>query len=205
MMKKKLYIGLVFTLLFAGVLLFQPSVIMATSVDRLSLCNLEGQAGEKISVPITLSGTEPDARTGFWEIYYKKTDGDTALMDISTWITIDPKEYTISQGQSLVFNVQIKIPDNAAPGLWGATSVDAGQSGHSAERRTYIIFKDSTTGGNVYSGLLIPVSVQVQGKGNLLAPVGPFLKNNMVAIILGVVIIILVAFILIRMKAKRAK
>ncbi len=124
-------------------------------------------------------------------------------MDITSWITVEPKEYTIIQGKSLVFTVRAKIPNTARPGLWGATSEEAGQSGHSGERRTYLIFKDTITGGNVYSGLLIPVSVKVLGQSSPLAPAVDFIKQNIIVIVLGVIVIILLAVLLTRTRARR--
>lgn len=201
---KKSYIRLASVLLL-GVLLFGlPSAVLATSVDRMALCNLEAHPGETVEVEITLQGTGAEERSGYWYTYYKQVDGDDARMDITSWITIEPEEYTIAQGLSVAFTVRIKIPGDAAPGLWGATSEEAWQSGHSVERRTYLIFKDTPTGGNVYSGLLIPVSVKVIEKPTgTQSPVLNYIKDNIIVVVLGVVVIILLAVLLARTMARR--
>lgn len=216
-------------LLLAGLMTGQEQPAMATAVDRVALCNLEGHAGETIVAEIGLQGNEPQERSGFWSVYYKQTAGDSVQMDITTWISIEPVEYIIAEGQNITFNVSIKIPDEAAPGLWGAVSADAGLSGHSAERRTYLIFRDTITGGNVYSGLLIPVSVivlETEGRkitsgetatavtteARLFPPstnqAGPgtepnFFKDNLLVIILGCVIIVLVVVVVMMSKNRR--
>ncbi|MBA7711678.1 hypothetical protein ES703_120644 [subsurface metagenome] len=177
--------------------------MLATAVDRMAICNLEGYPGETIEAQITLQGTEAGERSGYWYTHYKQVEGDDARMDITSWITIEPEEYTIAQGLSVAFTVRVKIPGDAAPGLWGATSEDAGQAGHSVERRTYLIFKDKTAGGNVYSGLLIPVSVKVLGQPNPLAPVLNYVKDNIILVVLGVVVIILLTLLLVRTTARR--
>jgi hypothetical protein len=203
-MVNKLYIKLVALLLLAGLLFMPTSAAFATSVDRMSLGNLEGYPGKTIESQITLEGTDVEERSGYWETFYNKVEGDNERMDITSWITIEPKEYIITQGKSIVCTVKIKIPGNAEPGLWGATTEEAWQTGHSAERRTYLIFKDTITGGNVYSGLLIPVSVQVLGRANPVTPVINFIKDNIIVVILGIVIIILLVLLIPRMRARRA-
>jgi hypothetical protein len=211
-MVKKLYIRLVAILLLAGLVLALPSPALATSADRMSLCNLEGRPGETIEAQITLGGTDAEERSGYWEIYYKAVAGDDERMDITSWITIEPEEYTITQGQTITFTVRIKIPANGEPGLWGATSEDAGQPGQSALRRTYLIFKDTPTGGNVYSGLLIPVSVKVLAEpsppapleqASPLAPILSYIQDNIIIVALGVIIIILLILLLARTTARR--
>lgn len=202
-MARKRYIQLVAIVLLAGLLFVQPLAALATSVDCMSLANLEGNPGETIEAQITLEGTDAKERSGYWYAYYKEVEGDDERMDITFWITIEPEEYTITQGESIVFTVRVKIPGDAEPGLWGATSEEAGQPGHSAERRTYIIFKDVITGGNVYSGLLIPVSVQVLGEPNPLAPLVNFIRDNIIVVVLGVIVIILLAMLIIRMRARK--
>ena len=121
-------------------------------------------------------------------------------MDITPWIEIEPKDYTLKQGEAKVFAVKVKIPKDAGPGLWGATSVEAGKPGHSAERRTYIIFKDAITGGNVYSGLLLPVAINVLPSPNPLVPVINFVKQNIMTIALVIVIIVLLAMLSLKRK-----
>jgi len=209
-MTKKFYIKFIPILILGALLFSMPQPVLATAVDRMALCNLEGHAGETIQAQITLEGNEVEDRTGFWSTYYKQVEGDNERMDITPWITVTPEEYTLAQEQSLDFTVMIKIPDDASPGLWGATSEEAAQTGHSGERRTYLIFKDTPTGGNVYSGLLIPVSVIVLGEDppsqsedqtwSLLN----FIQENLIAAILGAVVVILVVIVLVLMLRKRA-
>jgi len=62
------------------------------------------------------------------------------------------------------------------------------------------VFEDAITGGNVYSGLLIPVSVKVLASPNPLAPVINFIKQNIMTIALSVVIAVLLALLLKRRK-----
>jgi len=188
------------TTLFAlllGLLFIPVFAALATSVDRMSL-NLEGFPGKTVEQEITLEGNSPDERSGFWDTHYKEVEGDNNRMDITSWITIEPKDFTIKQGETKVFTIKVKIPKDVKPGLWGATSEEAGQEGHSDERRTYIIFKDAMAGGNVYSGLLIPVSVKVLASPNPLVPVIYFIKKNILTIALSVVIIVLLAMLLLR-------
>lgn len=189
-------------ILLLGLLLIPASAALATSVDRMSFCNLEGFPGKTIEAEITLEGDSPEERSGFWYTHYKETEGDDGRMDITSWIAIEPKDYTIKQGEIKVFTIKMKIPRDAKPGLWGATSEEAGREGHSGERRTYIVFKDVITGGNVYSGLLIPISVKVLVSPNPLAPVINFVKQNIMTIVLSIVIIVLLAMLLLKRRKK---
>ncbi|OGY57252.1 MAG: hypothetical protein A3D47_00995 [Candidatus Colwellbacteria bacterium RIFCSPHIGHO2_02_FULL_43_15] len=166
----------------------------------MSLTNLEGYAGKTIKAEITLEGTDLEERSGFWYTNYKEVEGADNRMDITSWITIEPKDFTIKQGETKVFTVEVKIPRDAELGLWGATSEEAAKEGHSGERRTYIVFKDAPAGGNVYSGLLIPISVKVLPSPNPLAPVINFVQQNIITILLSVVIIVLLARPLLRRK-----
>lgn len=186
--------------LVLGLLFIPGSTALATSVDRMSLTNLEGYAGKTIKAEITLEGTDLEERSGFWYTNYKEVEGADNRMDITSWITIEPKDYTIKQGETKVFTVEVKIPRDAELGLWGATSEEAAKEGHSGERRTYIVFKDAPAGGNVYSGLLIPISVKVLPSPNPLAPVINFVQQNIITILLSVVIIVLLARPLLRRK-----
>jgi hypothetical protein len=139
-------------------------------VDKLSLCDNEGYAGDLIEIPITLASTSESTRIGHWRTYYKAVEGDDEKMDITSWIKIIPTEYTLEPREVERFTVRITIPEDAKPGLYGATSEYAGMDGHSGERRTYIIFEDADSaavlggGSAVYSGLLIPVSVKIIDK-----------------------------------------
>ncbi|AKG53246.1 hypothetical protein DGWBC_0567 [Dehalogenimonas sp. WBC-2] len=190
--------------LLAGWLFSFPSPAAATGVDHVALCNLEGHAGESLTVAVTLQGNEAETRDGFWYAYYKQTDGDDARMDITSWITFEPEEYVITKDQSITFNIRVNIPADAAPGLWGATAATAGQSGHSAERRSYVVFKDTPSGGNVYSGLLIPVSVVVLEDAAATLPPDQdqpgsssnFFSDNLLVIVLALVILVLLGVIL---------
>jgi len=125
-------------------------------------------------------------------------------MDITSWISFEPEEYTIKQGEIKTFTVKIKIPRNAGPGLWGATAETACREGHSEERRSYIIFKDTPLGGNVYSGLLLPISVNVLESPNPLAPVINFVRQNIITLALAIVIIVLLAVMFLK-KRRRAE
>jgi hypothetical protein len=201
-MTKKYCIKLLSILLLAGLCFASPPTVSSTSIDRLLLCNLQGHPGETIEAKITLSGTESEEREGYWDTYYKRVEGDDDRMDITSWITVEPDHYIIKRGESKVFTVKAKVPSNAEQGLWGATSAEAGKAGHSEERRTYIVFKDTITGGNVYSGLLIPVSVEVLGSTSPLVLLLKIIKaNRIIALIL--VIVILLALLLRRAKLRK--
>lgn len=198
------YKSTILVVLLFGLLFISSSTALATSVDRMSLTNLEGYPGKTIKVEITLEGTDIGERLGFWYAYYKKMDGDDGKMNITSWITIEPKDYAIKQGEIKVFTVKVRIPRNTEPGLWGATSEEAGKEGHSGERRTYIVFKDALAEGNVYSGLLIPISLKVLPSQNPLAPVINFVVQNIIAIALSIIIIVLLAMLLLK-KRKQVK
>lgn len=193
-----------FILLFA-LLLIPISIALATEVSRTSLCDIKGYPGETIDTEITLGGIGLEERSGFWYTHYKEVGGDDDKTDITPWITIEPKNYIIKEGESKVFLVKIKIPKDAGPGLWGATSMEAGTEGHSAERRTYIVFKDTITGGNVYSGLLLPVAINVLPSPDPLVPIINFIKKNIITIALSIVIIILLIKPLLKRKKRVSK
>ncbi|MDO8522676.1 MAG: hypothetical protein Q7S12_00095 [bacterium] len=188
--------------LLLGLLFISGSIALATSVDRMSLVNLEGYPGKTTKAEITLEGTDLGERSGFWYTHYKKMEGDNDRMDITSWITVEPKDFTIKQGETKVFTVKVKIPRNAELGLWGATSEEAGKEGHSNERRTYIVFKDAPAGGNVYSGLLIPISVKILLSPNPLAPVINFVMQNIIVIVLSIVILVLIGRPLLKRRRK---
>jgi len=195
-------IALVAALCFVPAFFSSPAV-MATSVNRLAICNLEGSPGETIDTEVTLESTDTGERTGHWTTHYKAVDGDSEKMDITSWISFEPSsEYTLAVGESKSFMVRIVIPDDAEPGLWGATSEEADISGHSDERRTYVIFKDAdSVSGSLFSGLLIPVSVNVTGRPNAFTPMVNWIQANvMVSILIAVVIVLLSV-----MAAKRRK
>jgi hypothetical protein len=202
---RKVIIGAVAALGLVCALLVSPVAVMATSVNRLAICNVEARPGETIGTEVTLEGTEPGERTGYWSAHYKSVDGDDSQMDITAWISFEPSsEYTLAQGETKAFVVRITVPKDAQPGLWGATSEKAGESGHADERRTYIIFKDASTGGSVYSGLLIPVSVKVLGKANPMAAVISWVKANLIVSVLILVVIVLLAVLVRKKRLARA-
>ena len=178
----------------------------ATSVNRLAICNVEGYPGDTVDTEVILQGTEPGERAGYWTTHYKSVEGDDERMDITSWISFEPSsEYTISEGETKVFTVRVSIPDGAQPGLWGATSTEAEISGHSDERRTYIIFKDtSVESGSLYSGLLIPVSVSVQGQPNVFTPFVNWVQANVMVSILIAVVIVLLSVMLTRRRRMKA-
>jgi len=158
--------------------------VCATSVDTLSLCNLTGYPGDTVTEKVQLTGNLPD-RIGHWRTSYKYVEGDdVARMDIRSWITITPENYTLAQGEVKTFTVAIRIPKDADPGLYGATSPEAGLIGHSDERRTYIVYEDADaiavkeSLANVsYAGLLIPISVIVLSKPTPTPQVTPSIKE----------------------------
>ena len=168
-MKKIAIAGLL--LIFLVAIAFVSVPVSATAVDRLSITDNEGSAGDVIEIPITLEGTADAQRSGHWRTYYKPVEGDDEKMDITSWIEIIPVDYTLKAGEVKEFTVRITIPKDAKPGLYGATSEYAGMEGHLGERRTYIIFEDANAvaviesqGSVVYTGLLIPISVNVLSK-----------------------------------------
>ena len=202
---KMYYKSTLLVVFLLGLSFILGSLALATSVSRMSLVNLEGFPGKTIEQEITLEGTDPEERSGFWYTNYKKMEGDNDRMDITSWITIEPKDYTIKQGETRVFTVKVKIPGNAGLGLWGATSEEAAKEGHSGERRTYIVFKDAIGEGNVYSGLLLPISVKVLKSPNPLAPALNFVEQNIMTIALFIVIIVLLAMLLLKKRKASRK
>jgi len=182
-----------FLALAAGLLVFaQAPAALATGVDRVALCNVEAAPGKTIKTDIVLEGTEPEEREGFWYTYYKETEGDDAeKVDITSWISFTPENFTLKEGETKTFTVEIKVPRNAKPGLYGATTKEACREGRSAERRSYLAFKDTIVGGNVYSGFLIPVSVEVAPSKSVFARVFNFAAQNALTILLVAVIAVL--------------
>ena len=148
-----------------------------------------------------LSGTEASERSGYWYTLYKEVEGDSERMDITPWIEVVPEEYTIGEGETVTTTIRVSIPADAEPGLWGATSPTAGEQGHSDERRTYLVFKDTVAGGNVYSGLLIPVSVSVAGTTNPLTAIIEWVRDNLTVTVLAIAIVILASLLLRRRHA----
>lgn len=181
-------------------------VTSATMVDRAFFCNLEGHPGDTIEENILLTSTSSADRIGHWEVFYKEVEGDNEKMDITSWIKIEPKNYTLKPGESKSFTLIINISSNAEPGLYGATSEDANIVGHSGERRTYIRFKDADAeavkagGGAVaWTALRIPVSVKVLGKPVKPSPfegIAETIKSNIIPIALFAIIIVLLVIVL---------
>lgn len=174
--------------------------VAATAVNRLSLCNNEGYAGDVLTIPITLEGTSEE-RIGHWRSFYKNVEGDSAKADIRNWIEITPANYTLKAGEVKEFSVRITLPKDAKPGLYGATSEEAGMEGHSGERRTYIMFEDASAAAGagksaVYSGLMIPVSVTVLAVQNPLTHITRRIEENIHFVALVALVIILIVVLL---------
>jgi hypothetical protein len=180
-----------------------PSESYGTSIDRSSICNLEGYPGDVLQEKITLTSSDSVTRNGLWENYYKKVEGDDYRMDISSWLTVEPREFVLLPDVRQVFILKVNIPEKAAAGLWGAKTIDAGLSGHSDERRTYILFKDTQEDGNLYSGMMIPVSVQVLGKASPFSALFSFLNANALVAFLVVVIVALLVIMLTMLKSRK--
>lgn len=188
-------------------------VASATSVSRLFMCNIEGHPGDLITETITLDSTSPSERIGHWYTHYKRMEGDDEKMEITSWITISPINYTLKSNESKTFAVTIKIPKDAESGLYGANSTDANMKGHSHQRRTYLVFEDTDVsvteagGQAVYSGLMIPLSVQVLGKPSPPSAPNPLItaiKENTTPILLAVILILMgiVAVIMLKRRKK---
>lgn len=203
-MKKIAIAGLLLLLVVTIASMSVP--VSATAVDRLSITDYEGYAGDVIEIPITLESTSEAARMGHWRTHYKRVEGDDEKMDITSWIGVIPTEYTLNAGEVEEFTVRITIPKDAKPGLYGATAENAGMEGHSGDRRTYVIFEDADAsvvaagGSAVYSGLLLPVSVKVLAEENPLIPVIRGIEENIVTIALVAVVIVLLVLLLRRKK-----
>ena len=184
------------------VLIFVVTIasVAATAVNRLSLCNNEGYAGDVLAIPVTLEGTSVE-RIGHWRTFYKMVEGDSATADITNWLELNPENYTLKAGEEKAFSVRISIPKDAKPGLYGATSEEAGMEGHSGERRTYILFEDASAAAGagdstVYTGLMIPVSVNVLAVQNPFTLITRGLKENKHLVALVSIAVILVVVLL---------
>lgn len=202
-MFKKLYLRCIMLFCFTCFYLLYPVNSFGTSIDRISVCNLEGYPGDLLQEKITLTGTDAVLRNGYWDNYYKQVDGDNERMNISSWITIEPREFSLALDERRIFTIKVQIPANASPGIWGAISPDAGLSGHAGERRTYILFKDAQEDGNLYSGMLIPISVQVLGEASPFSSIYRFLNQNALTVFLVIIIIALFAALLTMTKGQK--
>ena len=181
-----------------------PLQAAGTSSDRSSLCNLEGNPGDLLQEKITLSGTEAALRKGVWEIYYKPGEADNERMDISSWLSVEPRDFTLAQDEKQVFTLKVQIPGRAYAGIWGAATAEAGLSGHAAERRTYVLFRDTQDEGNLYTGMMIPVSVRVMGTASPFAAFFRFISENAMVFFLVVVIMALLIVMLVMFKSRRS-
>ncbi len=178
----------------------QIQIASATTVDRAIFSNLPAYPGDTIIENITLYGDSPE-RIGSWRVFYKHVEGDSEKMNITSWIEVTPKDYTIKNGEAKHFQLIITVPSDASPELWGAISEDAGIPGHVDERRTYIEFTDgdaasAKTGVATVTGIRIPVSVNVLGvpaKPSPFAGLTETIKSNVITIALLAVIVVLLA------------
>jgi len=179
-----------------------------TTVDRAIFCNLRAYPGDTIIENITLYGDSAE-RIGSWRVFYKQREGDSEMMNITSWIEMKPKEYTIKNGEAKHFQLIINVPSDASPGLWGATSEDAGIAGHVDQRRTYIEFMDGDAeaakagGVGTMTGIRIPVSVNVLGTPEKPSPfegIADAIKSNIITIALFAVIVVLLTMLLRRRK-----
>ncbi len=184
------------------VLIFVVTIasVAATAVNRLSLCNNEGYAGDVLTIPVTLEGTSVE-RIGHWRTFYKTVEGDSVKADITSWLEVNPVDYTLKAGEEKAFSVRISIPKDAKPGLYGATSEEAGMEGHSGERRTYILFEDASAAAGagdstVYTGLMIPVSVNVLAVQNPFTLITRGIEENKHLVALVAIAFILVVVLL---------
>ncbi|KAF5437755.1 hypothetical protein C5S35_02450, partial [Candidatus Methanophagaceae archaeon] len=101
------------------VLIFVVTIasVAATTVNRLSICNNEGYAGDVLNIPITLEGTSGE-RIGHWRTLYKTVEGDSATANITNWIELNPENYTLKAGEEKEFSIRISLPKDAKPGLY---------------------------------------------------------------------------------------
>lgn len=208
--KKKaiiLAVGLALILVLSAVQI-PVQIASATTVDRAIFCNLDAYPGDTIIENITLYGDLPE-RAGSWRVFYKQREGDSEKMDITSWIEVTPKEYRVKNGEAKHFQLIIKVPPDVSPGLWGATSEDAGISGHAAQRRTYIEFLDGDAeaakagGVATMTGIRIPVSVNVLGTPEKPSPfegIADAIESNIIIIALFAVIVVLLTMLLRRRK-----
>jgi hypothetical protein len=183
-------------------------IASATTAERVIFCNLNAYPGDTITENMTLYGDLPD-RTGSWRIFYKPVEGDSEKMNITSWIEVTPKDYTIKTGEAKHFQLIITVPSDASPGLCGATSEDAAIPGHVDQRRTYIEFTDGDAeaakagGVATRTGIRIPISVNVLGTPEKPSPfegITDTLKANILSIAMLAVIVVLLVILLRRRK-----
>lgn len=207
------YYATTLILILAIVALVFTPVVYATAVSKVTLYGFSGYPGDVIEIPIELTGDLPE-RTGYWEAFYTKFEGDEEeKMDITSWITIEPKNYTLKLNETKEFMITITIPKDAEPGLHGVNSTDAPTPGHWYQRRTWIRFKDTDAslvvgagGVAAWTGFRIPVSVQVLEKPSAPGALGPIItaiKENTTPILLAVILILIGIVVVIMLKRRK--
>ncbi len=203
-MKKGLaLVGLVF------IILISTQITSATITDTITAYGYKGYPGDTINFTVKLMGDRPTTRSGYWCTLYTPFEEDSETMNISSWITIDPIKYELDEGEAKVFNVTIRIPKDAKPGLYGINSSDAPSPGHWYQRRTWICFRDAdisainATGVAAWTGFRIPVSVEVMGKEPFISAedIGELITINLSYILFGIIIILIILLF----RAKREK
>lgn len=175
----------------------------ATQTDTITAYGWRGEPGEILTFSVQLTG-DKDTRYGYWYALYTPFKGDSEEMNITSWIKIEPKEYTLSEGESEVFTITIEIPEDAKPGLYGVNSTDAPIPGHWYQRRTWVCFRDAdvsakdTPGVAAWTGFRIPISVEVVGEEPLITSdmVSEFFASNTTLILLAIIVVLV--FFLIR-------
>ena len=81
----------------------QIQTASATTADRAIFCNLRAYPGDTITENITLYGDSPE-RIGSWRVFYKYMEGDSEKMNITSWIEVTPKDYTVKTGKRSIFS-----------------------------------------------------------------------------------------------------
>lgn len=191
-------IGLVIIVLVALICL--TSIVSATGTNRIRMYGYDGYPGDIITDTITLTGSGDAARTGHWKVLYTPFEGDTEKMNLSSWITISPVNYTINPREEQIFTVTIKIPEDARAGLYGVNSSEAELKGHWYQRRQWIMFEDTSAEAagkavTAYSGFKIPVSVVVLGKPSIVDKLKYFIEDNkavLSGLLAGVLLMVIV-------------
>jgi len=189
------------------IILLSIQAASATQTDTITAYGCRGEPGDTITFEVRLTG-DKETRYGYWYTLYTPFDGDSEEMNITSWIEIEPNEYTLDEGETEVFTVTIEIPEDAKPGLYGVNSTDAPTPGHWYQRRTWVCFRDAdvsvidSPGVAAWTGFRIPISVIVVGEEPLISVdmIGEFLTGNMTYILLAVIVILI--FILIRTRRR---
>jgi len=100
---KKYRKSTILIILLLGLFVVSVSSALATSVSRNSIVNLEGYSGKTIKTEIILEGTDLMDKSGYWYTHYKEEEGDDDRMDITSWITVEPTDFTVKQGEKKSF------------------------------------------------------------------------------------------------------